>query len=126
MSFDNDMDDDFMDVLVAGFAMRIVQSLYKKSRECDCSECRPKPPQQAVIPDCAGLIFSLLKTNGFNSLTPIPVLPPSNTVTIFAGEYADRYGILYQGQFSPCSCCVLVQTTSGVVKVRRTHCNIHR
>lgn len=120
MSSGSDADD-----LAEGLAT-IIMHLYKKSRECDCSECRPKPPPQAVIPDSAALIYSLLRTKGLNMLEPIAVRPPSNTVTIFAGQYAGRFGVVHKGQFSHCSCCVLVLTTYGVVKVSREHCNVHR
>jgi len=120
-------DNDYLEILAASLAEEIVRRLYRKSEACDCHECCPKPPpQQPASPDCADLIFSVLGTNGLNRLKLAPVRPPSNTVTIFKGQYAGRFGVVYQGQFSPCSCCVFVLTPSGVVKVSRKHCNIHQ
>jgi len=120
-------DDDYLEILAARLAEEIFSRLNRKGEECDCHKCRPKPqPLQPAVPDCADLIRSLLKTNGLNLLKIAPVRPPSNTVTIFAGQYAGRFGVVHQGQFSPCSCCVLVKTSSGVVKVNKKHCNIHR
>lgn len=112
-------------VLAAVLAQEIVDSIYDNSAKSDCETCCPKSPQ-LFIPDSADLIHFVLKGNGLNNLTPLPVQLLSNTVTIFKGPFAGHFGIIYQGRPSPCSCCVLVQITSGVVKVSTKHCNIHR
>ncbi len=115
---------DPLDYLAAVLAQEIIAHIYGNRAKCDCETCCPKPPLQPDIPDSADLIHSVLKRNGLNNLTPSPVQPPSNTVTIFEGPYAGRFGIICQEEL--CSCCVFVKTIHEVVKVSRKHCNIHR
>jgi len=111
---------DFMDFLAAIIVQSMMNRINEKDQKCDYLKyCQP------YNTDCADLIHSLLKTNGLNRLRPSPIQPPSNTVTIFAGPYAGHFGVICQGQFNRCSCCVSVKTTSGAVKVSRKHCNIH-
>jgi len=67
----------------------------------------------------------VLRGVGANRPVPTPMNCPENSVTIFDGPFAGCFGVLYKQQSSPCFCCVLVQTTRGVVKVSKSHCNIH-
>lgn len=119
------MDDDRLEVLAALLAQRIIDRIYVKDQQCDCEVCCPKPTPQPVVPDCVNLVNEVLESAGVKRPVPMRMEVWSTTVTIFAGPYAGRFGIIYQGLPSPCYCCVLVQTIAGIVKVNRKHCNIH-
>jgi hypothetical protein len=119
------MDDDSIEVLAAILAQRIIERIYDKSQQCDCERCCPKSPSPPIVPDCKDLVNEVLREAGVKRPVPMRIKVCCTTVTIFAGSYAGLFGIIYQGLFSPCSCCVLVQTIAGVVKVSKKHCNIH-
>lgn len=117
---------DFMDVLEAMFSSGFMFAILEQKKvKCDCSRCCPKPTPQPTIPDCADLVDDVLRGAGVKRPVPTPMKYPQNSVTIFEGPYAGCFGVLYKQQSSPCFCCVLVQTTRGVVKVSKSHCNIH-
>jgi hypothetical protein len=113
-----------MDVLARGIALEIMQSLFKKSRAFNCSECCPKPPPQPDVPDCVDLVDEVLSKAGVKRPVPMRMEVWSTPVTIFEGPYAGHFGIICQEEL--CSCCVFVKTIHEVVKVSRKHCNIHR
>ena len=118
--------EDLIDIFAAILAQRIINRIYEKSiPQCDCEYCCPKPSPQLDIPDCADLVNELLSEAGVKKLIPISITPLPSTVTIFKGPFAGGFGVIYPAQCCLCSCCVYVQTTSGVVKVSRMHCNIH-
>ncbi len=122
------MDDsleDSLEVLAAFLAQRIIDRIYVKNQQCKCKQCCPKPPSQPFVPDCVDLVDEVLRSAGVKRPVRMHMEVWSTTVTIFDGPYAGRFGIIYQGLPSPCSCCVLVKTIAGVVTVSRMHCNIH-
>jgi hypothetical protein len=118
--------EDLIDELAAIITQHILYIIYEKaSKKCDCEECCPKSPPGLVIPDCSDLVNEVLRKADVYRLVPTPLKLLPNTVIIFEGPFAGSFGIIYKEQCKTCSCCVLVQTILGVVKVNKNHCRIH-
>ncbi len=113
------MDDIYLiDALATVIANRIIDRIYIKNKCCAGTS------NEAIIPDCAVLIDEVLSKAKVIRPKPIPIEIKYKIVKIFEGPFAGSFGMLYQRQPSNCSCCFLIQTISGVVKVNKDHCYI--